>query len=117
MNDEDKCNIFIVIFLVDIDELLKFRVIMEILNIFDKYINQGFLMVIEVLLEFYLLFMNIKWKYGDFDSRRKWCLKENVDVLFVMCFCKDLLDYYIYFEDDVILLLSFVFKLQDFISG
>lgn len=117
MNDEDKRNTLIVIFLADIDEPPKSRAITEISNIFDKYINQGLLTVIEAPLEFYPPLTNIKRKYGDSDSRRKWRSKENVDASFVMCFCKDLSDYYIHLEDDVISSPSFVPKLQDFISG
>lgn len=117
MSDEDKRNTLIVIFLADIDEPPKSRAITEISNIFDKYINQGLLTVIEAPLEFYPPLTNIKRKYGDSDSRRKWRSKENVDASFVMCFCKDLSDYYIHLEDDVISSPSFVPKLQDFISG
>ncbi|XP_068731578.1 alpha-1,3-mannosyl-glycoprotein 4-beta-N-acetylglucosaminyltransferase C-like [Montipora capricornis] len=117
MSDEDKHNTLIVIFLADIDGPPKSRAITEISNIFDKYINQGLLTVIEAPLEFYPPLTNIKPKYGDSDSRRKWRSKENVDASFVMCFCKDLSDYYIHLEDDVISSPSFVPKLQDFISG
>ena len=83
---------------------------------FDKYIRQGFLIVIESYPEYYPELDNIKEKYGDSDNRRTWRSKENVDNVFVMCYCKDLGQYYIHLEDDVKSSPSFFPKLQDFIA-
>ena len=117
MSEEDRKNAFIVIFLADIKESPKSRTKKEISRTFDKPINKGLLIVIEAPSDFYPGLENIKPKYGDTDSRRTWRSKENVDATFVMCFCKDISEYYIHLEDDVISSPSFVPKLQAFING
>lgn len=83
---------------------------------FGKYIRQRFLIVIESNPEYYPELNNIKEKYGDSDGRRTWRSKENVDNVFVMCYCKELSQYYIHLEDDVKSSPSFFPKLQDFIA-
>ncbi|XP_067024853.1 alpha-1,3-mannosyl-glycoprotein 4-beta-N-acetylglucosaminyltransferase C-like [Acropora muricata] len=117
MSEEDEKNSIIVIFLADIEESPKSRTKKEIARMFDEHINKGLLIVIEATSEFYPTLENVKPKYGDTDSRRTWRSKENVDATFVMCFCKDISEYYIHLEDDVISSPSFVPKLQAFING
>jgi len=117
MSEEDQKNTIIVIFVADIEESPKSRTKKEISRMFDKPIKKGLLIVIEATSDFYPALENIKTKYGDTDSRRTWRSKENVDASFVMCFCKDISEYYIHLEDDVISSPSFVPKLQAFING
>ena len=115
-NDVDKKDISIVVFLADINESPKSTAKAELTQTFRKYIDEGLLTVIEAYPEFYPPLNNIKEKYGDSDSRRTWRSKENVDATFVMCYCKDLSQYYIHLEDDVISSPSFFPKLQGFIK-
>ena len=117
MSDEDEKTPIIVIFLADIEESPKSRTKKEIARMFAERINKGLLIVIEATSDFYPALENVKPKYGDTDSRRTWRSKENVDATFVMCFCKDISEYYIHLEDDVISAPSFVPKLQAFING
>ena len=116
-NDVDKKDISIVVFLADIDESPKSTAKAELTQNVRKYIDEGLLTVIEAYPEFYPPLNNIKEKYGDSDSRRTWRSKENVDATFVMCYCKDLSQYYIHLEDDVISSPSFFPKLQGFIKA
>ena len=110
-------NTYIVIFLADLHEPPRFRAKAEILKSFGKYIDQGLVTVIEAYPEYYPPLTNLKKKYGDSNTRITWRSKENVDTSFVMCYCKDLSQYYIHLEDDVISSPSFFPKLQDFINA
>lgn len=105
------------IFLADLREPPKSAIREELSRTFGKYIEQGFLIVIEAYPEYYPDLNNIKAKYGDSDSRRMWRSKANVDYAFVMCYCKDFSEYYIHLEDDVKSSPSFFPKLQDFIAS
>ena len=115
-SDMDKKDIYIVIFLADLQDPPKSTAKEELSKSFGKYIDEGLLTVIETYPEYYPPLTNIKQKYGDSDSRRKWRSKENVDATFVMCYCRELSQYYIHLEDDVISSPSFFPKLQDFIN-
>ena len=116
LSDMDKKNTYIVVFLADLQDPPKSTAKAELSKSFGKFIEQGLLTVIETYPEYYPPLTNIKKKYGDSDSRRTWRSKENVDATFVMCYCKDLSQYYIHLEDDVISSPSFFPKLQDFIN-
>ena len=104
------------IFLADLYDPPKTTAKEELSKSFGKYIDEGLLTVIEAYPEYYPPLKNIKQKYGDSDNRRAWRSKENVDATFVMCYCKELSQYYIHLEDDVISSPSFFPKLQDFIN-
>ena len=104
------------ILLADLQEPTKSTIRGELLKTFDKYIEQGFLTVIEAYPEYYPDLNNIKEKYGDSVQRRTWRAKENVDNSFLMCYCKDFSHYYIHLEDDMKSSPSFVSKLRDFIT-
>ena len=115
-SDRDKNNSYIVIFIADLDEAPKSIKAEEMTRTFGKYIDQGFITVIEAYPEYYPSLTNIKKRFGDPDSRRFWRSKQNVDTSFVMCYCKDLSQYYLHLKDDVRSSPSFVPKLQEFIT-
>ena len=117
LSEADKKNTYIAIFLADLHEPPKSRAKAEILKSFGKYIDQGLVKVIEAYPEYYPPLTNLKKKYGDSNTRTTWRSKENVDATFVMCYCKDLSQYYIHLEDDVISSPSFFPKLQEFINA
>ena len=117
MSDMDKKDTYIVIFLADLHDPPKSTAKAGISITFGKYIEQGLLIVIEAYPKYYPPLTNIKKKFGDSDSRRSWRSKENVDVAYVMCYCRDLSQYYIHLEDDVISSPSFLPKLQDYLKS
>ena len=117
MNEADKKNTYIAIFLADLHEPPRSRAKAEILKSFGKYIDQGLVTVIEAYPGYYPPLTNLRKKYGDSKTRITWRSKENLDATFVMCYCKDLSQYYIHLEDDVTSSPSFFPKLQDFINA
>ena len=87
----------------------------ELFQTFGKYIEQGFLTVIEAYQEYYPELNNIKETFDDSTEKRAWRSKQNVDNSFLMCYCKDFSHYYIHLEDDVKSSPSFLPKLRDVI--
>lgn len=116
-SDLEKKDVYVVILLADLQEPTKSTMRRELFKTFDKYIEQGFLTVIEAYPEYYPDLNNIKEKYGDSVQRRAWRSKENLDNSFLMCYCKNFSHYYIHLEDDVKSSPSFVSKLRDFITS
>ncbi|XP_078361664.1 alpha-1,6-mannosyl-glycoprotein 4-beta-N-acetylglucosaminyltransferase-like isoform X2 [Oculina patagonica] len=116
-SEEDRREIFIVIFLADFDDAPKSTALTEISSRFEKYINQGFIRVIFAPKEFYPPLSNVKKKFGDSPQRIFWRSKQNIDFTFLMCYCHGLSQYYLHLEDDVLPAPSFYPKLRDFISS
>ena len=115
-SDKEKKDIYIVIFLADVDGPPKSVTAEELSRRFGRYIDQGLLIVIEAYPEFYPSLTNIKKKFGDSHSRRYWRSKQNVDTAYVMCYCRLLSQYYLHLEDDVKSSPSFVPKLRDLVK-
>ena len=115
-SDNEKEDIYIVIFLADLDGPQKSATAAELSRRFGKYIHQGLLTVIEAYPEFYPSLTNIKKRFGDSYSRRFWRSKQNVDTAYVMCYCRQLSQYYLHLEDDVKTSPSFVPKLRDLVK-
>ena len=116
-SDEDRREIFVVIFLADFDEAAKFATLTELSNRFRKYVDQGFIRVILAPNEFYPALSNVKAKFRDNPQRIFWRSKQNVDFAFLMCYCHGQSQYYLHLEDDVLPAPSFYPKLRDFISS
>ena len=114
-SDEDRREIYIVIFLADFDEAPKSTALTKISNRFEKYIHQGFIRVIFAPKVFYPPLSNVKKKFGDNPQRIFWRSKQNIDFAFLMCYCHGLSQFYLHLEDDVLPAQSFYPKLRDFI--
>ena len=117
LSEEDRREVFLVIFLADFDESLKSATLNELSILFKKYADQGLLQVIFAPREFYPPLSDLKTKFGDSQQRIFWRLKLVVDFAFLMCYCKDLSKYYLHLEDDLIPAPSFYLKLRDFITS
>jgi len=115
-SDLEKKDIYIVILLADLQKPEKSTMRRELFQTFGKYIEQGFLTVIEAYPEYYPELNNIKVKFRDSAERRAWRSKQNTDNSFLMCYCKDFSHYYIHLEDDVKSSPSFFSKLRDYIT-
>lgn len=110
-------EVFVVIFLADFDDSLKYAALTELSYLFKTYIGQGLLHVVFAPHEYYPPLSNLKTKFGDSQERTIWRSKLVVDFSFLMCYCKDLSQYYLHLEDDLIPAPSFYPKLRDFIKS
>ena len=84
---------------------------------FKTDIDNGLLHAIFAPQEYYPRLTNLKEKFGDSKERIFWRSKLVIDFSFLMCYCKDLSQYYLHLEDDVIPAPSFYPKLKDFIAS
>ena len=110
-------DLFVVIFMADFNETLKYAALRELSNDFNKNIDQGLLRVIFAPRGFYPPLSNLKTKFGDSQQRIAWRSKLVIDIAFLMCYCKDLSQYYLHLADDLMPASSFYPKLQEFITS
>ena len=84
---------------------------------FKTEIDNGLVHAIFAPKEYYPRLTNLQQKFGDSKERIFWRSKLVIDFSFLMCYCKDLSQYYLHLEDDVIPAPSFYPKLKDFIAS
>ena len=117
MNDKDRAQTFIVVFLADFNEAMKRATAKTLSKLFPREIKENLLHVIEAFPQYYPQLSRLKLKFGDSQDRTMWRSKQNIDFAFLMCYCQGLSTYYLHLEDDVIPSPSVFPKLHDFVSS
>ncbi|XP_067048797.1 alpha-1,6-mannosyl-glycoprotein 4-beta-N-acetylglucosaminyltransferase-like isoform X2 [Acropora muricata] len=117
LSEEKRKELYIVIFLADLSYAHNSAVSRNISFGFKTDIDNGLLHAIFAPQEYYPRLTNLKEKFGDSKERIFWRSKLVIDFSFLMCYCKDLSQYYLHLEDDVIPAPSFYPKLKDFIAS
>lgn len=117
MNDENRKQTYIVVFLADFDKGAKQVTITNLSKLFHKEVEDDILHVIETSPKYYPQLTNLKKKFGDSKTRIYWRSKQNIDFAFLMCYCHELSNFYLHVEDDVKASPSVFHKLQGFISS
>ncbi|XP_002738683.1 alpha-1,3-mannosyl-glycoprotein 4-beta-N-acetylglucosaminyltransferase C-like [Saccoglossus kowalevskii] len=113
---EERKKTTIVVFLADVNEDNKKQIVDKIREKYSEYLWNGFLEVIQAPKDFYPPLENLKQKYGDSEARIAWRSKQVVDYAFLFSYCKDMSDFYLQLEDDVISTPKFLASIQAFIS-
>ena len=91
-----------VIFLADLHYAYNSAISRNISRAFKTDIENDLLHAIFAPKEYYPRLTNLKEKFGDSKERIFWRSKLVIDFSFLMCYCKDLSQYYLHLEDDVI---------------
>ncbi|XP_015769464.1 PREDICTED: alpha-1,3-mannosyl-glycoprotein 4-beta-N-acetylglucosaminyltransferase C-like, partial [Acropora digitifera] len=117
LSEEKRKELYIVIFLGDLSYAHNSAVSRNISIGFKTEIEFGLVHAIFAPKEYYPRLTNLKEKFGDSKGRIFWRSKLVIDFSFLMCYCKDLSQYYLHLEDDVIPAPSFYPKLKDFIAS
>ena len=117
LSEEERKDVFMVIFLADFNETAKSTSFRELSKLFKIFVDQGLLHVIFAPREYYPPLTNLKTKFEDSKERVAWRSKLVIDFAFLMCYCKDLSQYYLHLEDDLTPAPSFYPKLRDFVTS
>ncbi|XP_023932470.1 alpha-1,3-mannosyl-glycoprotein 4-beta-N-acetylglucosaminyltransferase C-like [Lingula anatina] len=108
-------NIVLLVFLANFDTKYNENVLKILSAKFDDYIKSGFILVLQVPENNYPPLENLKRNYNDSPEKVKWRSKQNVDYAFMFLYGKNISEYYIQIEDDVIPALGFFKDIRDFI--
>ena len=116
-SDSEKDNVVVLIFLADFDETLKMPIIKHIQQHYQKYLDSGFIQIMQASQEAYPPLEGLKRNYNDAETRVKWRSKQVVDFAFMFYHGRTISDYYIQIEDDVICAPNFVQHIKEFIHS
>lgn len=107
---KDKAENVVVVFLADFDSEYNNRTVAEIMRTYSRHLETGFIQVVRASREFYPTFENLKRNFNDEPQRVAWRAKQVMDYAFMFLYSRNLSEYYIQLEDDVLCG-------KDFISG
>lgn len=106
----------IVVFLSDFNKTWNLEMSQKISEIYSKYINAGFLQVIHSPRDIYPdLGINANLN-RDSKDRVAWRSKQNIDYAYLMWYSKQVSEFYLQIEDDVIAASHFYADIKNFIS-
>uniref|UniRef100_A0A915ASC8 Alpha-1,3-mannosyl-glycoprotein 4-beta-N-acetylglucosaminyltransferase A n=1 Tax=Parascaris univalens TaxID=6257 RepID=A0A915ASC8_PARUN len=83
---------------------------------FKEYLNSGLFQIMVPPREWYPPDLNAtEPNLGDSPQRMYWRTKQNLDYLFLMLYCRELGDYYLQVEDDILAKPGYMAKIETFI--
>ncbi|XP_019623540.1 PREDICTED: alpha-1,3-mannosyl-glycoprotein 4-beta-N-acetylglucosaminyltransferase C-like [Branchiostoma belcheri] len=115
--ESDRGQVTIVIFLADLDRDYNRRLSLEIQQNYSRYLSNGFIQVVQAHKSFYPQLEGLKQNFNDTQERVKWRSKQCVDFAFLFSYCRDLSEFYLQLEDDVISAEKYLKAIRDFVNS
>ncbi|XP_035672330.1 alpha-1,6-mannosyl-glycoprotein 4-beta-N-acetylglucosaminyltransferase-like [Branchiostoma floridae] len=113
----DQEQVTIVILLADLDNDYNRKLSLDIYRNYSLYLNSGFMQVVQAPKHFYPPLEGLKQNFNDTQERVKWRSKQCVDFSFLFSYCRDLSEFYLQLEDDVISSEKYLTGIRDFINS
>ena len=116
-NFADKRDVIIVIFVADEDSNFIQKVIYDVKRKFPKDVQNGLVQVAVPNPKFYAKDLNdLPRLYGDSQERVDWRSKQFLGYSYLYYYCKDMGEYFVQLEDDIIAVDGFIQKMKLFIK-
>ncbi|XP_066917672.1 alpha-1,3-mannosyl-glycoprotein 4-beta-N-acetylglucosaminyltransferase B-like [Clytia hemisphaerica] len=117
MNILEKKNVVIVIFVADLDEGFLRKVVKDVRENFPGEVKNGIIQVVAPDKAYYPKNLdNLPRLFGDKQDRVRWRSKQCLDYSYLYYYCKDMAQYFVQLEDDVIAVDDFMQKMRQFIT-
>ncbi|KAI8513800.1 Alpha-1,3-mannosyl-glycoprotein 4-beta-N-acetylglucosaminyltransferase C [Branchiostoma belcheri] len=114
--EAERKQIVIVVFLADFDKDYNKDISSEISRRYPQHLNTGFMQVIQAPRSFYPTFEELKRKFRDSLERILWRSKQCVDYAFLFQYCRNMSEYYLQLEDDVISAENFLSSIKTYLD-
>ncbi|XP_078583872.1 alpha-1,6-mannosyl-glycoprotein 4-beta-N-acetylglucosaminyltransferase-like [Branchiostoma floridae x Branchiostoma japonicum] len=115
--EADRRQVIIVIFLADFDSYYNKMLSQELYKNYSRHLEDGFMQVVQAPISFYPQLEGLKQNFNDSQDRVKWRSKQCVDYAFLFSYCRDLSEFYLQLEDDVVSSENYLTTIRDYING
>lgn len=116
MTAVEKTEVVIVVLLADFDREYNTKAVDELHEMFSPELGDGLLRIVQAPKSFYPGLENLKRNFRDSARRVKWRSKQVIDFSFMFLYSRNISDYYIQLEDDVIPADGYISQIRDFIQ-
>lgn len=117
MPETEHPQITIVVMVSDTNKTYNNQVSAQVYSRYKAFCDIGTIHVIQTSDCIYPDLNNVRKTFNDSQTRIKWRAKQNIDFAFLMLYSRNLSDYYIQLEDDVVVATDFIQEIRDFISA
>ncbi|XP_045175986.2 alpha-1,6-mannosyl-glycoprotein 4-beta-N-acetylglucosaminyltransferase-like isoform X2 [Mercenaria mercenaria] len=101
-NEKEKREITVVVLLSDLNETFNDKIAREIYTRFQIFVEGGFIRIIKAPKTIYPNFDKLSSTMNDNIKRVQWRAKQNIDFAYLCSYSKNISDYYLQLEDDVL---------------
>lgn len=98
----ERNDIVIIVFLADLDVDHNANATRQIVRRYEREIAAGFIQILRVAREYYPPLENLKRNFNDPPERVTWRAKQVADYVLMFKYGRNLSDYYLHLEDDVV---------------
>ena len=105
----------VVIFLADFDQSYNKRVAKQLMRKYNQYIDAGFIHILQISKDFYPQLSNLKQNFDDKPKRVKWRAKQVVDYSVLFLYSRNISQYYLQIEDDVVCAEHFIEAIRKYV--
>ena len=113
---KERKEILIVIFVADLRKDYLKQVTMDVNSEYEKEVQSGLIQVIVPNQSFYPNMFQLPQLYGDSQKRVYWRSKQSLDYSFLYYYCKDLGQYFVQLEDDILATNKYYERMRVFIK-
>ncbi|CAH1256767.1 MGAT4C [Branchiostoma lanceolatum] len=116
-SEAERDEVTIVIFLADFDSYYNKMLSLEIYRNYSQHLENGFMQVVQAPISFYPQLEGLKQNFNDAKDRVKWRSKQCVDYAFLFSYCRDLSEFYLQLEDDVVSSENYLTTIRTFMTA
>ena len=114
---EHRVGVIVVIFLADSSVSYNAMVRNHLLKKYAEHLTSGFFRILQVDHSYYPLLENLKQNFNDTAVRTRWRSKQVADYALLFAYARNLSEYYMQLEDDVISAPDFLVRIRDKLRG
>ncbi|CAD5115674.1 DgyrCDS4628 [Dimorphilus gyrociliatus] len=116
MTNNEKEEVVIVVLLGDFDKQYNEKAIVILSNLFKNDLSNGLLRIVQAPRSFYPELVNLKRNFRDPAKRVQWRSKQVIDFSFMFLYSRNISEYYVQLEDDVLPADGYVSHIRDFVK-
>lgn len=113
----ERKDVVIVIFLADKNHDVVIKRAKTLYDNYRDHVDSGLVQIVHPDHQYYPDFSKLHRNFNDSEIRVAWRSKQNIDYAYMFLFSKNLSQYYMQIEDDVITAKSYLSQLRRFIQG
>uniref|UniRef100_A0A7M5UI04 Uncharacterized protein n=1 Tax=Clytia hemisphaerica TaxID=252671 RepID=A0A7M5UI04_9CNID len=117
MKISERKNVVIVIFVADLDDSFLRKVVKDVRQDFTGEVKDGIIQVVAPDKAYYPKNLdNLPRLFGDEQDRVRWRSKQCLDYSYLYYYCKDMAQYFVQLEDDIMAVDDYMGKMREFIT-
>ncbi|XP_060068323.1 alpha-1,6-mannosyl-glycoprotein 4-beta-N-acetylglucosaminyltransferase-like [Ylistrum balloti] len=113
---KERKEVIILVFLADQDHDTITRRAKKLYDTYKEHVDSGFMQIVHPDHQYYPDFSKLDRNFNDSETRVAWRSKQNIDYAYMFLYSKNLSQYYMQLEDDVLTAKSYLTQVKRFIK-